>query len=52
MTCRTSDKSESRPGDSHIVLVQPEQVFDRIVRAACGFESVYVREGEAYSFSV
>ena len=50
MTCRTSDKSESRPGDSHIVLVQPEQVFDRIVRAACGFESLYVRDG-AVDFS-
>ena len=50
-TCRTNDESENRPGDSHIVLVQPEQVFDRIVRAACGFKSVYVREDAAYSFS-
>ena len=33
-TCRPNDESENRPGGSHIVLVQPEQIFDRIARAA------------------
>ena len=32
--CRPSDESENRPGGSHIVWVQPEQTFDRIVRTA------------------
>ena len=33
-TCSPNDKSENRPGGSHIVLVQPEQIFDRMTRAA------------------
>ena len=33
-TCRPNDESENRPGGSHIVWVQPEQTFDRIVRTA------------------
>ena len=29
-----------------------QAIFDRTVRAACGFESEYVRDGEADSFAV
>ena len=32
--CRPNDESKNRPGGSHFVWAQPEQIFDRMVRAA------------------
>ena len=30
----------------HIIMDTAQTIFDRMVRAACGFESEYVRDGE------